>query len=86
MLSILVLALWSVEIARKEPIYTRLMSQLFLGWITVATAANMAIVVVSTPLISQIGVFSPVIWTLLGLAVATAVHIWVALRYKAYIP
>jgi len=86
MLAILVLALWSVELGRKEPIYTRIMSELFLGWITVATAANIAIVVVSTPLLSGMSIFSPVIWTLVGLLVATLVHAWVAIRYRAYVP
>lgn len=62
------------------------MSELFLGWITVATAANIAVVVVSTPLLTNIGVFSPVIWTIIGLGIATAVHIWVAVRYRAYVP
>ena len=62
------------------------MSELFLGWITVVTAANIAVVVVSTPLLTNIGVFSPVIWTIIGLGIATAVHIWVAVRYRTYVP
>lgn len=86
MLWILVLALWSVDLAQSEHRATRLMSELFLGWITVATAANIAVVVVSTPLLTNIGVFSPVIWTIIGLGIATAVHIWVAVRYRAYVP
>ncbi|MDD2745724.1 MAG: tryptophan-rich sensory protein [Candidatus Gracilibacteria bacterium] len=86
MLWILVLALWSVDLAQSEHRTVRLMSQLFLGWITVATAANIAIVVVSTPLLANIGIFSPVIWTIIGLAVATMVHVWVAICYRAYVP
>ncbi len=85
MLWILALALWSVHLSRKEHLFTRLTTELFLGWITVATAANVAIVVVSTPLLANIAVFTPVIWTLIGLAVATAIHIWVLIRYRSYV-
>jgi translocator protein len=86
MLVLLVLCLWSVDLSRRESKWAQYTSELYLGWITVATAANIAVVVVSTPWLSSIGIFGSNIWAIIGLAIATLVHTGVALKYRVYIP
>jgi hypothetical protein len=86
MLCILILCLWSVYLSRSESQWARYTAELYLGWITVATTANIAIVTVSTPWIAQIGMFGANIWAVVGLGIATVVHTFVALRYRVYIP
>ena len=74
MLLILVLCLWSVDLSRHESKWAQYTAELFLGWITVATAANIAIVIVSTPMLNSIGIFGANVWAIIGLAIATLVH------------
>ncbi len=86
MLAILGLCLWSLHLSRQESKWARYTSELYLGWITVATTANVAIVAVSTPMIANIGIVGENIWAIIGLAIATLVHTFVAIRYRVYIP
>jgi hypothetical protein len=86
MLALLGLCLWSLDLSRHESRWARYTAELYLGWITIATTANIAIIAVSTPAIASIAIFGGNIWAVIGLAIATLVHTVVALRYRVYIP
>ena len=86
MLALLGLCLWSLDLSRSESKWAQYTAELYLGWITVATTANIAIVAVSTPVLANIGIFGANIWAIIGLAVATLVHTVVAIKYKIFIP
>jgi hypothetical protein len=86
MLVLLVLCLWSVYLSRRESKWVQYPVELYLGWITVATAANIAVVVVASSTLKSIDVFGANVWAIIGFSVATLVHTIVALRYRVYIP